>query len=109
MTKKEDIINLLIDKHLTALQIHEKLNIPKDKLWIYLNTLKNEKKIVVINQKKPYIYKAITPLALLNFMNELFKNNIEYLMENPEIDKFIEQNEDTFNKIEEMIVNAKSE
>ena len=45
-------------------------------------------------------------MKLMKFINDFFKNNIEYLLENEAIDKFIEKNEDKFNKIEEMIINA---
>lgn len=114
MTITKTIINLLegssglIAEEIYVLLINSNISVKKENLWSYLSTLRKNLKIDVINDKKPYKYVvAMSKLELLSFMNEFFKNNIEYLMKNPETDKFIEQNEDIFNKIEEMINNAK--
>jgi hypothetical protein len=39
----------------------------------------------------------------LKFYNDFFKDNIDYLMKNKDIDLFIEQNEKIFDEIEEMV------
>ena len=42
-------------------------------------------------------------LKYLRFLNDFFKNNVEYLLKNKEIDAFIEENEEMFNKIEKLV------
>jgi len=111
MTKKEDVLEILKKEELTSIEISDKTGYPKNIVWVYLNQLFNEKKIVVVRKEgRSNIYKAVVkedPLVFLKFLNDFFKENIEYLMENNKIDKFIERNEEKFNKIEEVIVNAK--
>ncbi len=106
MTIKTKIIELLMEEKLTSLEILEKLQIPKDNLFSYLSTLRKEKKIIAVNNKRPFKYRANTPIAYLKFLNDFFKENIGYLIKNPKIDKFIELNAEKFNLIEEIIKNA---
>ena len=109
MKKIEQVINILAKEELTSLEISNKLDIKTDIIYVYLNKLLKTGKIERTNDKKPYKYKkSLTSIELLKFLNDFFKNNIEYLIKNPETDMFIEQNENIFNKIEEMIINAKS-
>lgn len=58
MTIKKDIIKLLTEKELTSTGVSTELNIPKNRIWVYLKTLLNENRIERITDKKPYIYKA---------------------------------------------------
>ncbi len=103
MTKIENIVNLLAKEVLTSKQITERLgNITSDIVCVYLNKLLKEKVIERTNDKKPYKYKkSMTPIELLKFSNDFFKENIEYLLKNPKIKEFILSHEE-FDKIEEV-------
>lgn len=61
----KNILNVLTTAELTTEEVAEKIGIDKEKLWKYISTLKKKGKIIKINDKKPYIYKSITPEALL--------------------------------------------
>lgn len=106
ISEKDQVLDLLTKTELTSSKIHELTGINKQHVYIYLNSLLNEKKIYRLNEKKPYIYFAVEPIEFLVFLNNFFKNNIDYLLQNPDIDKFIEKNEKIFNKIEMVIMNA---
>ena len=106
LSEKDQILDLLTKTELTSSKIHELTGIDKQHVYIYLNSLYNDKKIERLNDKKPYTYFAVKIKEYLAFLNDFFKDNIEYLMKDPKIDKFIEKNEKTFNKIEMVITNA---
>ena len=76
MTIKKQILELLTKKELTALEISAELQIPKKRVWSYLSILKNEGKIETINDKKPYIYTAITPKALLKQLYSIMRDKM---------------------------------
>ena len=99
MTKtiKKRIIELLTIKELTALEISSELLIQKDNLASYLSILKKEKKIMTINDKKPYKYKANTPLRYLIDLYRLMSNKTVF-SENPN-----EHDIELLKKIKEMI------
>lgn len=99
MTKtiKKRIIELLTIKELTALEISSELLIPKNNLASYLSVLKKEKRIITITDKKPYKYKANTPLRYLIDLYRLMSNKTGF-SENPN-DRDIE----LIKQIEEMI------
>ena len=106
LSEKDQILELLTKTELTSSKIHELMGINKQHVYIYLNSLLKDKRIERLNDKKPYIYFAVKTKEYLAFLNDFFKDNIEYLMKDPKIDKFIEKNEKTFNKIEMVITNA---
>ncbi len=74
--KMNKIIELLLKEELTAEEISEKLNMTKKNVWIYLSNLKNDKRIIVVNDKRPYKYRAVKPLELLK---QLYGIMIEYM------------------------------
>lgn len=106
LSEKDQILDLLTKTDLTSSKIHELTEINKQHVYIYLNSLLKEKKIARLNDKKPYTYFTVKAKEYLSFLNDFFKDNIEYLMKEPEIIKFIEKNEKIFNKIEKVIINA---
>jgi len=112
VSKLEKILEELIKSNdpLTTNQIANRCDFKIRETRVFLNTLYNKGHVKRVNDKKPYEYRAITPKALLKknleylkFLNDFFKNNIDYLMNNQKIDNFIEKNEEIFNKIEEML------
>ena len=106
LSEKDQILDLLTKTDLTSSKIHELTKINQQHVYIYLNSLLKEKKIARLNDKKPYNYFAVKTMDYLAFLNDFFKKNIEYLIQNPQIDKFIEKNEIIFEKIEKVIINA---
>ncbi len=106
LSEKKQILELLTKTELTSSKIHELTEIDKQHIYIYLNSLLKDKKIERLNDKKPYIYFAVKTKEYLAFLNDFFKDNLDYLMKDPKIDKFIEKNEKIFNKIEKVITNA---
>ena len=77
-TIKKRIIELLTIKELTALEISSELLIQKDNLASYLSILKKEKKIITINDKKPYKYRANTPLRYLKDLYDLMNDKMNF-------------------------------
>lgn len=88
----------MADKELTSNEISSKLNINQKNLYPKLSRLKRENRIMVINDKKPYLYRTCTPKVLLkqlyNIMGDLMepKNNRidEFLNKKPIIKKIKE-------------------
>ena len=91
MTIKKQILEILIKKESTALEISAELtelaiSVPKKRLWSYLSILLNkDKKIEIVNDKKPYIYRATIPMRYLkdlyNFMSDENKCIIQNFQE----------------------------
>lgn len=106
LSEKDQILEILTKTELTSSKIHDLTGFNKQHIYIYLNSLLKEKKIERLNDKKPYLYFAVKTKEYLLFLNDFFKDNIEYLMEDPKIVKFVEKNEKIFNKIEMVITNA---
>lgn len=88
MTIKKQILELLTKKELTALEISAELtesalSVPKKRLWSYLSILLNkDKKIEIINDKKPYKYRAITPKALLKRLYDFMSDENKCIIQN---------------------------
>ena len=115
-------MELLSKEELTTREIHDKTGYDMDLIWQYVNQFKSEEKIKKIGNKGRFsIYTAIKQdfhendnktqvdkkiLDDLKFLNDFFKNNIDYLLKSQKIDKFIEENESKFNEIEKVIENA---
>jgi len=106
LSEKNQILELLTKTELTSSKIHKLTEIHKQHIYIYLNSLLKDKKIERLNDKKPYVYFAVKTKEYLAFLNDFFKDNLDYLMKDPKIDKFIEKNEKIFDKIEKVITNA---
>lgn len=108
MTKIDNVVNLLAKEELTSKEIAEKLDdITPDIVYVYLNKLLNSGIIERTTDKKPYKYKkSLTPIELLKFYNNFFEKNIDYILKNSDMNKFIEKNEKIFDKIEEVIING---
>lgn len=81
-TIKSRILELLTEKELNALEISSDLSIPKENLWSYLSILKNENKIIIVNEKKPYKYSANTPKALLKRLYDFMSNENKCMIKN---------------------------
>jgi len=56
-----------------------------------------------ISKIHSFLEGKMVSIELLKFYNNFFKDNIDYLMKNKDIDLFIEQNEKIFDEIEEMV------
>lgn len=96
-------MDLLRVRELTSIEIASEINIPKDNCSVYLNTLYNDGRIKRTSNKRPYKYKlAKESTELLKFLNDFFKDNIEYLMKNPKIKEFILEHEE-FDEVEEVL------
>ena len=79
MSIKNKILELLLVKEeLTSLEITKELGIGSDTIWVYLNKLYKEKKIERITDKKPYVYRSITPLAYLKRICKLMNDKLEF-------------------------------
>ena len=78
MSIKSKILELLAKEELMSSEIAKKLEVGSDMIWVYLNKLNKEKKIERITEKKPYIYRAITPLAYLKRICKLMNDKMEF-------------------------------
>ena len=78
LTKINKILELLSKKELTSLEISAELQIKKDNLYPKLSRLYNEHRIMRINDKKPYKYKAIIPKALLKQLHEIMDKRMDF-------------------------------
>ena len=79
MSIKSKILELLAKEELTSSVISERLGIKSDMVWIYLNTLFKENKVERITDKKPYVYRAITPLAYLKRLVKLMNEKMDFI------------------------------
>ena len=78
MSIKSKILELLAKEELTSSKISKKLNIKSENIWVSLNILLKENKVERITEKKPYIYRAITPLAYLKRICKLMNDKMEF-------------------------------
>ena len=78
MSIKNRILELLAREELTSSEISKRLDVKADNVWVYLNILYNEKKVERTTEKKPFVYRAITPLAYLIRVVELMSEKMEY-------------------------------
>jgi len=115
MSNKYKILELLKESELTVKELAERLEFDENMVRVYIHRLKKDNLIKEIGKKNRYIiYTAIKQgtqksselVKYLEFINEFFKSNIDYLLQNPKIDRFIEENEKMFNRIEQVIINA---
>ncbi|MHA1757080.1 MAG: hypothetical protein ACTSVV_09940 [Promethearchaeota archaeon] len=107
MTNKERILEALEKEELTSLEIADKTGIDKDQVFVYLNQMLKSKKVIRIGDK-PYKYMPLTKsklLSYLEFLNNFFLDNHEYLLKNEKIMNFI-LNHEEFDKIEVILNNA---
>ena len=79
MSIKSKILELLAKEELTSSEISEKLGVKSNNVCIYLNNLFKENNVERITEKKPYVYRAITPLAYLKRICELMDEKMEYI------------------------------
>ena len=82
-TKLSEILELLDKKELTSKEISIELGIPKKNLWVYLNTLLKQNRIIRLNYKKPFIYRSINLEKLKEGYTQLY-NLFKQLMDNSE-------------------------
>ncbi|MHA1725583.1 MAG: hypothetical protein ACTSXH_12240 [Promethearchaeota archaeon] len=73
------ILELLTEKELTSLEISANLGIAKDILYPKLNRLVKEHRIIRVNEKKPYKYKAINPKALLKQLHSIMMKRMDFI------------------------------
>ena len=74
----EKIMELLVDKEMTSVEIAPMINIPVSNCSSYLNTLMNDKRIIRTTDKRPYKYKLATPLKeLLKQLYDFMSNKCE--------------------------------
>lgn len=116
MSNKYKILELLKQNELTVKEIADTTEFNENEVRVYIHRLLKDNLIKEIGKKnRYYIYSVIEKepnkvnkdlINYLKFYNDFFKDNIEYLMKNPKIVKFIEKNENIFNKIEMVTTNA---
>lgn len=107
ITEKKKILNLFSKEELTSKQISEKLGIKIENIYVYISELKKDNKICIISDSNgKNVYFMGKPIEYLKFLNDFFKENVEFLMKNNQIKDFILENEELFNKIERVIINA---
>jgi len=107
ISEKTKVLELLSYEELTSKQISNKLGIKIENVYVYISELKKDNKICKIsNSNGKNAYFTIRPIEYLKFLNDFFKQNIDYLMKNHQITDFILRNENIFNKIEKVINNA---
>ncbi|MHA1689731.1 MAG: hypothetical protein ACTSUN_10420 [Promethearchaeota archaeon] len=70
---------MLTEKELTSLEISANLGIAKDILYPKLNRLVKEHRIIRVNEKKPYKYKAINPKALLKQLHSIMMKRMDFI------------------------------
>ena len=60
------------------------------------------------NKVRDFLNGKVSPdcVTYLKFLNDFFKENIEHLLKDFSIDRFIEENSDTFEQIEKVIENT---
>jgi len=78
MTKKHDVLELLSKKELGALNIAEQTSIKIDVILVYLSNLAKENKIEIVNDKKPYIYRAKIPLRYLVDLHSIMDKRMKF-------------------------------
>lgn len=72
MTIRKDIIKLLGNEELTAKEISLNMNMKLNNIKSYVSILKKSNRIKIVNDKKPYKYKAVlTNLHLLKLLKQL--------------------------------------
>jgi len=75
MSIKTRILELLVKEELTSAEISEKLDVNSNSIMVHLYDLNNQNKVKRITDKKPYVYKAITPLAYLKRLYEFMSSD----------------------------------
>jgi len=81
ITKINSILELLTEKELTSLEVSANLGIAKDILFPKISRLRKEHRIMRINVKKPYKYRAITPKALLKQLHSIMFDKMDFTEE----------------------------
>lgn len=97
MSIKSKILKLLAKEELTSSEVSEKLYVKLDNVRIYLNTLFKENKVERITKKKPYIYRAITPLRYLIDLHSIMDKRMDFT------EKPTESEQQIILKLEELI------
>ncbi len=79
-TKIEKILDLLINKSkpLTINDIALALNIDRNNLRVYLNTLTNDGRVKRVNEKRPFEYRANTAKALLKGLHLIMNDKMDF-------------------------------
>lgn len=72
----------------------------------------NEEKLIIKNDTLICYSCSLTPenhnpVELLSFLNDFFKENVNYLMKNDKMTNYIIDNEEKFNEIEELVKDVK--
>lgn len=98
MTNKNKIVELLSKQDLTSSEVSKKLGIKINSVHVYLNSLIKTGKIQRITDKKPYLYRANTPLTYLKQLYEFMSDEKKC-----ELKDFTETDKELMIKIEELI------
>lgn len=99
MSEKNRIINLLTKETLNSTEVSKKLGIQINSVYVYLNNLLKENKVERITDKKPYKYRAITPIAYLKRLYEFMSD-----VQKCDVKEITELDIDFLTKIKELIV-----
>lgn len=105
MSNKYIILELLKVDKLTVKEIVDKTEFKENDVRTYIHRLLKDNLIKQIGKKDRYcLYEAVEndPIEFLKFMNDFFKDNVDYLSKNPKIKEYVLKH-DEFDKIEAMV------
>lgn len=110
---KEQIIEELKNDNCTAKELSEKLEIGIDTIKSTITRMKKEDLILVIGYRHRHSIYSLNPdkfelnmeniLKWLAFLDKMFKDNVDYLLENEEIVNLVMSNEEKFENITKVI------
>jgi len=75
---KIKILTLLAKEPLISTDISKKLGIQIDSMYVYLNKLLKDNKVERITNKKPYKYRAKTPLRYLIDLHSIMEQRMDF-------------------------------
>lgn len=118
MSISKQIIDILRKKSLSTSEISETLNEDKNKISVYITRLRkngviksigktynsetgypNHKWMVTESKKRDFK----DSISLLNFLNEMFVDNVQYLQKSKNIRETVQTNKEKFSKISKLI------
>jgi len=109
---KEKILKILKQEDYTASELANKTDLTIDNVKTYLQRLKKEGLIRPITKKgREFLFTATEKRPVedgkavknLKFLNDFFKENLDYLLKDRKIVDFVMSNEIKFNEIERLV------
>lgn len=114
---KENIIEELKNSNKTAKELSENLNTHLNTIKSTITRMKKAELIVIVGTKDKFSIYALNPdkvelncekiVEWLAFLDNMFKENVDYLLQNPEIVETVMSNEETFNNITKVCLSVR--